>query len=97
MLEDFTSLLAAALIGIPLAQNTALIAVVKSAPPALVNALISTVTALYLTVKLTLYTLFIYFNCTFIIPFTLYYLSILLTSLGIIGFFKFNNAIIAVD
>ena len=64
---------------------------------ALVDVLIGTVAALYLTVRLTLYALLIYFNCAFIIPFTSRYLSTLFTSLGIVGSFRFNNIIIAVD
>ena len=63
---------------------------------ALADALIGVVAALYLTVRLTLYALLIYFNCASIIPSTLRYLSILFTSLGIIGSFKFNNKIIVV-
>ena len=62
----------------------------------LVDALIGVVAALYLTIRLTLYTFFIYFSYTSIIPSTSRYLSILFTSLGIIGSFRFNNVIMVV-
>ena len=70
---------------------------VKSVFLVLVNVLIGAVAALYLTVRLTLYALLIYFNCAFIIPFTLRHLSGLFTSLNIIGSFGFNNIITVVN
>jgi len=72
-------------------------AVVKLGSLALVDALIGTVAVLYLTVRLTLHALLTYFNYTSIIPSTLRHSSALLTSLGIIGSFRFNKAITAVN
>ena len=62
----------------------------------LVDLLTGAVAALYLTIRLTLYTLLMYFNYAFIIPSTSRYLSTLFTSLGITISFGFNNIIIAV-
>jgi len=72
-------------------------AIVKLGSLVLVDALIGAVAALYLTIRLTLYALLTYFNCASIIPSTLRYSSALLTSLGIIGSFRFNKAITAVN
>ena len=70
---------------------------VKSVSLVLVDVLIGIVAALYLTVRLTLHILLIYFNYAFIIFFTLCYSSVLFTSLGIVESFKFNNVITAVN
>ena len=62
-----------------------------------VNALKGVVAVLYLTIRLTQKAFLTYFNYVSIIPSTLRHLSALLTSLGIIGSFRLNNAIIVVN
>jgi len=70
---------------------------VNLVPLALVEALIGVAAVLYLTIRLTQKAFLAYFNYISIIPSTLRHLSILLTSLGIIGSFRLNNKITAVN
>ena len=63
----------------------------------LADVLIDIVVALYLSIRLTQKAFLTYFDCVSIIPSTLCHLSALFTSLGIVGSFRLNNAIIAVN
>ena len=63
----------------------------------LVDILIGIVVALYLTIRLTLYTLLMYFDYTSIISSPLHHSSVLFTSLDIIGSFRLSNKITVVN